>query len=122
MRNTAAQTAPATGPVTAHDQLDDLMARVGVDGLTAALRNPALMSVLDQHGAAIREWARHADRTLNAATLASYAGSIHAAAERMGRTVPAPGEADLTAAQWELAPWHVLRLVAVCAVAVAEGC
>jgi hypothetical protein len=107
---------------TAFDVLDGLMARVGVDGLTAAQRDPALTGVIDQHGAAVREWAAQPGRTLDAAALASYAGSILAAAARMGRTVPAPGKADYSPAEWELAPWHLLRLVAVCAVALEEDC
>src|SRR4051812_47182203 len=97
--------------------LDDLMARVGVDGLTAAFAQPALLAVLDQHGAAVREALRSAERALDAAGLAAYGRSVVAAANRMGRPVPEVGAAYVTTAQWLDAEWHLLRLVAVCMLA-----
>ena len=107
-------TAPATSE-RAFAVLDDLMARVGVDGLTAAYANPALLAAVDQHGAAIREAVRRSGRALEAESLAGYATSIAAAVLRMGRELPEPGEA--AEFEWANAEWHIIRLVAVCAIA-----
>ncbi|GLZ01524.1 DUF6401 family natural product biosynthesis protein [Actinoplanes sp. NBRC 103695] len=101
--------------------LDELMARVGVDGLTAAYSDPNLLAQIDQHTAAVRESLVAAGRPADAAGLASYSRSISAAADRMGRAVPAEGDADLATAGWQLPDWHVLRLVAVCAIAESSG-
>jgi hypothetical protein len=99
--------------------LDDLTSRVGVDGLTAALAEPGLLAVVDQHGAAIREAIRRSGRRLDADALAGYATSIVAAAYRMGRELPDAGEAgDI---DWARAEWHLIRLVAVCALADESG-
>ena len=65
--------------------LDEMMARVGVDGLAAALGDAGLLAVLDQHAAAVRDALQHAGREVGAEGLAAYAKSIVAAAERMGR-------------------------------------
>ncbi|SDY97810.1 hypothetical protein SAMN05444365_104399 [Micromonospora pattaloongensis] len=109
------------------DALDDLMARVGVDGLTAALAHPVLMTVVTQHTAAVRESvdsAGHpvdpdgvdsAGRPVDLIGLVTYARSVVAAAERSGCPLPAPGEADLSCSDWLGAPWPLLRLLGVCA-------
>lgn len=102
-------------------QLDELMARVGVDGLTAAYAEVSLLAQIDRHTAAVRESLAAAGRPADADGLASYAKSISAAAERMGRPIPAEGDADLATAGWRQADWHVLRLVAVCAIADSSG-
>jgi len=109
--------ADSTSTERAHRVLDDLMARVGVDGLTAALAHPGLLAHLDQHGAAVREAVRRSGRRITPETLAGYGGSVAAAAHRMGRAIPAPGEADLPGVDWLHAEWHLLRLLAVCAMA-----
>ena len=101
--------------------LDEMMARVGVDGLAAALADPGLLAQVDQHAAAVRDALAGAGRELDAAGLAAYAKSILAAAARMGRVVPAPGEAHVTGAAWHAAEWHLMRLVAVCAIAEESG-
>ena len=106
----------ATRPST-QDLLDTVMARVGVDGLCAALTEPGLLAVLDQHATAVREALHHAGHPVTAAALAGYARSILAAVQRMGLTLPRPGEAVEPQLDWSRAPWHVLRLVAVCALA-----
>jgi hypothetical protein len=107
-------TAPATTE-RAFAVLDDLMARVGVDGLTAAIANPGVLAAVDQHGAEIREAVRRSGRPLEAESLAGYATSIAAAVVRMGRELPEPGE--VAEYQWATAEWHLMRLVAVCAIA-----
>ncbi|HEX8629756.1 MAG TPA: DUF6401 family natural product biosynthesis protein [Catenuloplanes sp.] len=116
--------APAL-PDTATDQariaLDDLMARVGVDGLAAALAHPGLLAQVDQHAAAVRHALRHAGRAVDAAALAGYARSIAAAGQRMGRPVPEPGQAYVTGGDWLRAEWHLLRLLGVCLIAEASG-
>ncbi|HYN97031.1 MAG TPA: DUF6401 family natural product biosynthesis protein [Pilimelia sp.] len=101
--------------------LDDLMARVGVDGLTVAFAHPGLMAAVDQHAAAIREALRAAGRRVDAEAVAGYATSVTAAAHRMGRFMPEPGEADLPGLDWLRAEWHLLRLLAACAIAEDAG-
>jgi hypothetical protein len=105
----------------ARELLDDMMARVGVDGLAAALGDAGLLAQVDQHAAAVREALRHAGRAVDAAGLAAYARSIAAAADRMGRPVPEPGHAYLSGTAWLAAEWHLMRLVAVCMIAESAG-
>jgi hypothetical protein len=107
--------AVATDPARAF--LDELMARVGVDGLAAALGDPGLLAQVDQHAAAVREALRGAGRAADAAGLAAYGRSVVAAAERMGRPVPQAGAAYVSGPAWLAAEWHLLRLVAVCLIA-----
>jgi hypothetical protein len=111
------------GPILDPDTaaLDEMMARVGVDGLAAALADVAVLAQVDQHAAAVRDALREADRRPDAAGLAAYAKSIVFAAKRAGRPVPAPGEAHTTGAGWLTTDWHHMRLVAVCAIAEANG-
>jgi hypothetical protein len=97
--------------------LDEMMARVGVDGLTAALGDPGLLAQVDQHAAAVRDALAAAGRAADAEGLAAYAKSIVAAGRRMGRPLPEPGQAHRTRAAWHGAEWHLLRLVAVCMIA-----
>jgi hypothetical protein len=111
----ATPVAVPSDPATA--VLDEMMARVGVDGLTAALTDPALLAQVDQHAAAVREALVAAGRDVSADALAGYARSIAFAARRAGSTVPAPGEAPITAAAWREADFHSIRLLAVCAIA-----
>jgi hypothetical protein len=109
----------AAGPVMDPDTalLDEMMARVGVDGLISALRDPAVLAQVDQHAAAVRDALSDAGRRADAAGLAAYAKSIAFAAKRAGRPLPSPGEAPTSDAGWLSADWHRLRLVAVCAMA-----
>ncbi|MBU2671017.1 hypothetical protein KOI35_46725 [Actinoplanes bogorensis] len=102
---------PATG------LLDEMMARVGVDGLVAALADPGLLALVDQHAAAVRDALESAGRDADAEGLAGYARSIVAGARRMSRVLPEPGFAPVSPAEWKAADWHLLRLVAVCAIA-----
>jgi hypothetical protein len=101
--------------------LDEMMARVGVDGLVAAHTDAGLLAQVDQHAAAVRDALAHAGRAVDAGGLASYAKSIMAAAHRMGRPVPEPGHAYRSGIAWMAAEWHLLRLVAVCMIAEAAG-
>ena len=98
-------------------ELDEMMARVGVDGIAAALADPGLLALVDQHGAAVRDALEEAERPLSAESLASYVKSIVFSARRMGRFVPSAGEAPVRCADWIGADWHLLRLVAVCMIA-----
>jgi hypothetical protein len=102
--------APATSPEVV---LDDMMAKVGVDGLAAALTVPGLMAAVDQHAAAVRESLAASGLEITAAPLAGYATSVAAAAVRMGRELPDPAAVD-----WTRADWFQLRLMAVCALAI----
>ena len=103
--------------VTARLFLDQIMARVGVDGLVTALRSPGLLAVLDQHAAAVRESLAAAGRFVDPPSLAGYARSVLAVAERHGRELPDGAELD-----WSKAEWFVLRLVAVCSLADEVDC
>ncbi|GAA2708509.1 DUF6401 family natural product biosynthesis protein [Actinoplanes palleronii] len=124
MTNESIAFAPIAAPiatVSADAYLDEMMARVGVDGLTAAFAEPGLLATVDQHAAAIRESLHDADRAIDAEGLAAYARSIAFAAVRMRRPLPAAGEAPMTVAEWTNAGWPLLRLVAVCQIAVSAG-
>ncbi|HET9518522.1 MAG TPA: DUF6401 family natural product biosynthesis protein [Actinoplanes sp.] len=101
--------------------LDEMMARVGVDGLAAALGDVRLLAQVDQHAAAVRESLHQAGRAVDAEGLAAYARSVAAAAQRMGRPIPEPGHAYLSGKDWLGAEWHLLRLVAVCMLAERDG-
>jgi hypothetical protein len=113
----------AAGPIQDSDTalLDEMMASVGVDGLIAALTDPAVLAGIDQHAAAVRDALASAGRRADAAGLAAYAKSIAFAARRAGRPLPAPGSAPICGPGWMAADWHHMRLVAVCAIADANG-
>jgi hypothetical protein len=113
--------APIAPADPAHALLDEMMARVGVDGLAAALGDAGLLAQVDQHAAAVRESLHHAGREVDAAGLAAYARSVAAAAQRMGRPLPEPGDAYISGTAWLSAEWHLLRLVAVCMIAERDG-
>lgn len=97
---------------TARYLLDEIMARVGVDGLVAAHANAGLMAAVDQHVAAVRDSLTAADKDVDSVALAGYGRSVLAVAQRHGRELPDGPEVDFTVAEW-----FVLRLVAVCALA-----
>jgi hypothetical protein len=99
----------------ARASLDDLMGWVGVDGLVAAIRTPALLAALDQHTAAVRD--DLGDRVTQAPALAEYAREVHVAAIIEGHLLPDPARLD-----WSRVPSYLLRLVAVCALAGAADC
>jgi hypothetical protein len=106
-----------SAPVAPEVVLDDLMAKVGVDGLAAALANPGLMAEVDQHAAAVRESLAASGLVIGAAPLAGYASSVASAAARMGHHLPDPATAN-----WSRAGWFQLRLMAVCALAIEHDC
>ncbi|MBG0567511.1 DUF6401 family natural product biosynthesis protein [Actinoplanes aureus] len=97
--------------------LDEMMARVGVDGLAAAFASPGLLARIDQHAAAVREMLLGAGRGVDGDGLAAYARSVVAGAVRVGRPIPQPGAAPATTTEWLGAGWPLLRLVAVCMMA-----
>ncbi len=117
MTNESIAFAAVTTAVSADVYLDEMMARVGVDGLAAAFAEPGLLAVIDQHAAAVREALLDAGREVDAAGLAAYARSIVAGSVRMRRPIPAAGAAPTTVAGWAGAGWPLLRLVAVCLIA-----
>jgi hypothetical protein len=85
--------------------LDEMMARVGVDGLVAAHADAGLLARVDQHAAAVREALHSAGREIDAE----------------GRPLPEPGRAPLTGAGWLAAEWHLMRVVGVCLIADSAG-
>ncbi|GAA1633850.1 DUF6401 family natural product biosynthesis protein [Actinoplanes couchii] len=101
--------------------LDEMMARVGVDGLTAAFAEPGLLALVDRHAAAVRDALLDAGRPVDAEGLAAYARSLAAAAVRSGRPLPEPGDAPTTVAEWAAADFPLLRLVAICLLAVTSN-
>jgi hypothetical protein len=109
------RTANRVAADAARSSLDDLMAWVGVDGLVAALRSPGLLAAIDQHAAAVRD--ELGEHVTDAPALAEYARDVHATALMQGHRLPDPGRLD-----WSDAPSHLLRLVAVCALAGAADC
>ncbi|MDT5037202.1 MAG: hypothetical protein QOE03_2387 [Micromonosporaceae bacterium] len=112
---------PATAnvvPVTAPEViLDTMMAKVGVDGLTAAMAQPGLLAIIDQHAAAVRDSLAGSGLSVSAVALAGYASSVAAASVRMGRALPDPATVD-----WSRASWFQLRLISVCALALEHEC
>jgi hypothetical protein len=92
------------------------MARVGVDGLLAAMGSPGLMAAVDQHAAAVRQSLAGSRLAISAVSLAGYGSSV-AAASRMGRELPDPETMD-----WSNASWFQLRLMAVCSLAITHDC
>ncbi|MGC9666588.1 DUF6401 family natural product biosynthesis protein [Planosporangium sp. 12N6] len=112
---------PVTGQHVAATEpgavLGAIMARVGADGLAAAVRIPGLLAAVDQHAAAIRESLAANGLTVTAVPLAGYGSSVVAAASRMGRQLPDPESVD-----WSRANWFQLRLTAVCALARTLDC
>lgn len=121
MTNSAAPIAAVAAAHPAGVYLDEMMARAGVDGLTAAFAEPALLARLDQHAAAVRDALRDAGRAVDADGLAAYARSMAAAAARMGRPLPEAGFAPTSGAAWLAAGFPLLRVVAVCLIAETEG-
>ena len=99
--------------LTAHAVLDQLMARVGVDGLVAAMRLPGLLAAVDQHAATVRETIRASGRDVDVVSLAGYARSVLAVLGRHGRSLPD----DPATIDWSRADGSLLRLVAVCLIA-----
>ncbi|GGL17428.1 DUF6401 family natural product biosynthesis protein [Mangrovihabitans endophyticus] len=111
----------ASADVPARALLDEMMARVGVDGLVAAHRDAGLLAQIDQHAAAVRNALVAAGRSADLDGLAAYARSVAAAGVRMGRRLPEPGLAPTSGVDWLTADWHLMRLVAVCLLAETAG-
>ncbi|MGC9664993.1 DUF6401 family natural product biosynthesis protein [Planosporangium sp. 12N6] len=98
--------------------LDELMARVGVDGLVATLRSPSLGTAVADHAAVVRDNVALDATGIEPVELADYAAVVLADAQRAAHLLPTdPGAVD-----WERADWYLLRLLAVCAVAVESDC
>lgn len=115
---TATPTLVRGGTAKARRFLDQLMARVGVDGLVAALRCPELMALVRLHASEVRSSVAWDAMTVEPVALADYAAEILADWMRAGGLLPTdPDEID-----WRQAEWYLLRLVAVCQVADESGC
>lgn len=90
---------------------------MGVECLVAALSSPGLLATVDQHATAIQHSLRAAGRTVNPMSLAGYAKSVVAVAQRCGRPLPDPSTIDRATAEW-----YLKRLLAVCWLADAADC
>ena len=99
---------PATGwdPGAARAALDRLGGVIG-SGLSAARRQPGLLSLLDQHAAAVRESLGGYTVPLTPIALARYAQGVFDAAGNHGWPLPA-GPVD-----WTVNDWVQTRLLAV---------
>ena len=107
--------APRPTALSARSVLTALMASVGTTGLPAAARQPALLALLDQHAAAVRDSLWGDLQPLSPLALARYAEGVRDAAAEHGWTAPtAPID-------WSDADWVLTRLLAVCALARAAG-
>jgi Family of unknown function (DUF6401) len=110
---------PAADSAVAPEILDELMARLGVDGLVAVLNSPSLRLSVDDHAAEVRAALAERGLTGSVQGLAGYATLLVRAAHDCGRELPAdPAGYDWDAAQWCSADWYLVRLLAVCALAV----
>jgi Family of unknown function (DUF6401) len=96
---------------SAHVSLDELTASVGVTGLAAAAGSPALLAIVDQHAAGIRDSLSTDARPMSAIVLAAYAEGVRDAAFKHGWEPPA-GPID-----WAKQDWVLFRLLAVCLLA-----
>ncbi|MCW3842827.1 DUF6401 family natural product biosynthesis protein [Micromonospora yasonensis] len=103
--------AARSAAVAARATLTTLTAALGTAGLAAAVANPGLLAVVDQHAAAVRDSLHGDHRPLTVAALAGYAEGIRAAAREHGWQAPA------APVDWSQPDWLLTRLLAVCALA-----
>jgi hypothetical protein len=96
---------------SAHVSLDELTATVGVTGFEAAVELPALLAIVDQHAAGIRDSLSADTRPLTPIVLAAYAEGVRDAAFKHGWEPPV-GPID-----WSRNDWVLFRLLAVCSLA-----
>jgi hypothetical protein len=96
----------------ARTTLSGLMMWLGEPGLDVADGSPALMSVLDQHAAQIRDSLGDSADGPNVVALAGYATGIRDALIEAGWTLAPIPEVD-----WSKPEWPTLRLLAVCLLA-----
>ncbi|GLY95952.1 DUF6401 family natural product biosynthesis protein [Actinoplanes sp. NBRC 103695] len=92
---------------SAHASLDELSASVGASGLPAVAASPALLAVIDQHTASVRDSLSADVKPLTPVILAAYAEGVRDAAFKHGWTPPA-GPID-----WDRNDWVLRRLLAV---------
>jgi hypothetical protein len=104
---------PAVRLAAARATLADLAARIGTAGLAAAATRPGLAASVDQHAAALWDLLGEDEMPI-AIGLAGYADGLRDMASGLGWHLPMPCSVD-----WDIAPWLVVRLVAVCQVAAA---
>ncbi|HEX5595977.1 MAG TPA: DUF6401 family natural product biosynthesis protein [Micromonosporaceae bacterium] len=118
--------------------LTGLMASIGSSGLAAAARQPALLALIDQHSAAVRDSLRNtaepnggdgpmaqvtldqlaAPRRVTQVALAGYAEGVRDVALEHGWQPPT---APVDLVDWPNADWVLIRLLAVCALARDSG-
>lgn len=88
--------------------------RVGAAGLVAAGRDGALAASITLHEDQVRAWLTGHGLAVSRQSIAGYAAVLLAAAQRCGRQLPAePHRYD-----WSRAEWYLVRLLALCTMAV----
>ena len=88
------------------------MAWVGDAGIEAAFTTPGLLSLVDQHAAAVRDALGDPDHGPGVVALAGYACGVRDAAVEHDWLMPDPATIN-----WLVADWPTLRLVGVCSLA-----
>src|SRR5699024_6058353 len=100
----------------AKSTLNGLMIWLGEPGLTAACQRVGLMSLIDQHAAAVRDALGDPADGLSAVSLAGYAAGVRDALIEAEWSVPAVADQD-----WSKPEWPTVRLLAICALARSHG-
>jgi hypothetical protein len=93
--------------------LDRLHREVGTPGLPVLRRSPALLAVVDQHAAQVRDTLAGADGVITVTALAGYADGVLDIAVSRGVDPFAAARAGA----WHGGPWALMRLLAVCLLA-----
>jgi uncharacterized protein DUF6401 len=100
----------------AKSTLNGLMIWLGEPGLAAARESVGLMSLVDQHAAAVRDALGDPAAGLGAVSLAGYAAGVRDALIEADWRVPAVAEQD-----WSKPEWPTVRLLAICSLARSHG-
>jgi hypothetical protein len=93
--------------------LAHLADRVAGSGYGAMRDCPALLADVDQHAAAVRDALVRVSGRVSAVGLAGYADGLSDTAARHGWQLPTASHR----LDWSAPAWHLVRLLAVCALA-----
>jgi hypothetical protein len=87
-----------------------LDAQVGEPGRAVLRRRPALLAMVDQHAAQVRDTLADDDGSIAVTALAAYADGVFDVASARG----VDPVAAAAAGRWDEPPWALVRLLAVC--------